>query len=508
MKPFITVYLIALVSIVHAQVGVDIPLPERVPVAILGNDSRWAFYNQANELSRYSAADTPPDDGLIYRAPFDVSDKPEGAHPAVLDFQSTFQPAGYVSGPVTKRTTIRCWQFSSRDEFWKYLDSPNRPVILNWIEDWPRLLATSWKLWGRRPEEMANELIVNPKLNSYREDFPDEFVFRRQVKDFEERQQSRRDLLMESVRKGQEIAIGAKLRLILEAELGEYDFDKQSFSLKTGYDGAIVRLNDFWPDIEGSLKGLALVVMDGKPMGVKKLPIQEEAAETLRNSAKKVIIVIDGCLGLKKGLIEGYSEGFTSYSGSNPRIIQLFVSNVSFYSIIETGVVSRIASFEMKIPSLTDTPDPTPENRNKAKSDDSNGSDSGKSASAIPIQNQLANKRIFDFLSSGKHVIAVARPGAAELQFCELKDIKVEGDQVTARTVWIEPDEPDRGAFLVNGFIKDGILTLEETHSLYNSRAPRGTKFVVMCRNEKDSDLGGQCQFPDGTVAGALFRKY
>lgn len=232
-----------------------------------------------------------------------------------------------------------------RAEYLAYLQRTDRPLILNWVEDFPKLVAAQCVL-HRIPapttqvtrgalDEADFATTVKPLAAN-------EFECRRLEEQFKQLETRRRAIFENQLQVGPAFDAKRPVVLSLPASLsGEYDFQNHRYALQTMMENGQVRLTDFLGVPCNTFDGCAVLYGEGRRWQTPYLPVDEATAERLRGENVQLLMVVEGYI-WNPGRRVAMATGFAT-----ERAVFVKVSKVTFLALPKLKAPYLLSQFEV-----------------------------------------------------------------------------------------------------------------------------------------------------------------
>ena len=236
-----------------------------------------------------------------------------------------------ISGAASSDMRDEIFREYHREEYLNFACQKNRPLIVNWIEDYPKILAGQSAHWRIRPRDIASDFLSGIDLALTKPKEQNEFEFRRLTGEYNSLETLRKSAFVANMFRGPAFGLKQPIVFVTSASLGEYDFANHRFALQTPMTRGAISLRNSFSDSRDVFDAVVVLLHRGRLWQEPNLPLEETSAEKLRNDKPGLIVAIEGNITYP-------NREFASSFGTAPeKVIFMEITKVLYIAVPEVS---------------------------------------------------------------------------------------------------------------------------------------------------------------------------
>lgn len=228
----------------------------------------------------------------------------------------------------------------SRDDYLGFAERKDRPLIVNWIEDYPKILAAQCEHWNVPANTIAAASLPQFDLSTIKPKTENEFEFRRWEEDYEKLESLRSAIFSRNLHVGPAAGWKQPVLFVMRAKLAKYDFQEHRYELKTPMVHGAASLKEYFNAPGEAFDASVVLIGAGRRWETVYMPLDEATAEKLANEKAELIL-------LTEGYVYYPNRYFVASSEAGPaRSVFVHVSKVTFIAVPAGKPLYQVAVFE------------------------------------------------------------------------------------------------------------------------------------------------------------------
>lgn len=326
-----------------APTSAPISSPARVdlPNAVLCSPRRWALENQTYAVAQQILATLPEEKQVTQTSTGRKAPATPTSRPAPTAFTRPITSLADIEGLTAADLHDGVFRQYSPEEHLNYARRIDRPLIVNWIEDYPKILQGQCQHWGTPTRNLAEACFPEPDLAAFKSKLRNEFEFQRMEEEYATLQARRAANFYANLQRGPVFNTRRPVVFVMRATCGEYDFQNQRFELKSPMNDGAVLLKDYFKVPGRAFDAGVVLIGQGRPWIAPCLPLSKKPAEKLRDENAELLVIIEGNVNFINAQLARLS------TVGPERTILLYMSKVTFIAVPESGPLYSLASFDV-----------------------------------------------------------------------------------------------------------------------------------------------------------------
>lgn len=310
-----------------------------VPNATLCTVLGWAKQTKQHPVSQQILAAGDTGDGPSKRATSGQGDSEKG----VCDPLRLMRPISSIADVEGLNSTDLIegvFRACSREDYLDFAERKDRPLIVNWIEDYPKILAEQCKHWNVPAGAVAAASLPQFDLSVIKPKTENEFEFRRWEQDYQKLELLRNEAFSRNMHVGPAAGWKQPVLFVMRAKLAKYDFQEHRFELKTPLVHGAASLKEYFSAPGEAFDASVVLMAGGRRCETVYMPLDEAPAEKLANEKADVIL-------LTEGYVYYPNKQLAASSDVGPaRSIFMSVSKVTVIAVPASAPLYQVAVFE------------------------------------------------------------------------------------------------------------------------------------------------------------------
>lgn len=312
-----------------------------VPNATLCSVRGWADQTKEYEVSRQILAAGATDAG-----PSKATRTPPGRQastPAESDPLKLVRPicsAADIEGLTSTDLIDGVFRSYSKEDYLRFAQRKDRPLIVNWIEDYPKILAAQCEHWGFPATMLAPASLQQFDLSVLRPNAANEFEFHRLEEQYAKLETQRGEILSRNLHVGPAPSFKEPVLLVMRAKLAEYDFAAHRYELTVPMVRGAVSLKEYLKAPGEAFDACVVLMGAGHRWESAYLPLAEAPAEKLRKENADVILIVEGYVYYPNRTFAASGEAGLA------RSVFMYISRVTCIAVPENQPLYQVAVFE------------------------------------------------------------------------------------------------------------------------------------------------------------------
>jgi hypothetical protein len=227
------------------------------------------------------------------------------------------------------------------DDYQRFASCKERPLIVNWIEDFPHILLAQCNHWRVPNPDIVAAALEEPNLEPLKTAVRNEFEFHRLQEEGSRLEELRHSAFAANLKGGPAVQPRLPLVFTMRAELGEYRFQEHRYALKTPVVKGAVPLKGMLGSTAPAFDATVVLMANNARWEEFRLPLDETKAEKLRDENASVLIIAAGTIFYPPRHVAESAE-----SGPE-RTIHLAMSKVTVIAVPERRPMYKLAVFDL-----------------------------------------------------------------------------------------------------------------------------------------------------------------
>jgi hypothetical protein len=237
-----------------------------------------------------------------------------------------------------------CAREYSLEDYQHFAVRKDRPLIVNWIEDFPHILLAQCNHWRIPNPDIAAVALEEPNLEPLKLAVRNEFEFHRLQEESARLEELRHSAFAANLKGGPMVPPRLPLVFTMRADLGEYSFQDHRYALKTPLVKGAAPLKGMLGATAPAFDAAVVLMANNARWEEPRLPLDEANAEKLRNENATVLIIATGTIFYPpKHVAESAESGLE-------RTIHLAMSKVTAIAVPDKRAMYKLTAFDPTAP--------------------------------------------------------------------------------------------------------------------------------------------------------------